>query len=172
MSLSTTSKWFLNTSRDGDSTTSLRSLFQCLTTLSVKEFFLTSNLKLPWCNLIIIFLKLRNSHLLPSGETGLVAHPQSSPGRQNIKLPVKSLMYNKVIPAITSLCNAEIPFTGVIQVQVDSAGWKYWGFLRNFAKDNLPAHRSTPIHFVSQLPAILFVIKLQQQMWWAGLGGI
>jgi len=29
MSLSTTSKWFLNTSGDGDSTTSLRSLFQC-----------------------------------------------------------------------------------------------------------------------------------------------
>jgi len=30
---------FLNTSRDGDSTTSLGSLFQCLTTLSVKNFF-------------------------------------------------------------------------------------------------------------------------------------
>jgi len=29
MSLSTTSKQFLNTSRDGDSTTSLGSLFQC-----------------------------------------------------------------------------------------------------------------------------------------------
>jgi len=29
MSLSTTSKWFLNTCRDGDSTTSLGSLFQC-----------------------------------------------------------------------------------------------------------------------------------------------
>ena len=51
MSLSTTSKQFLNTSRDGDSTTSLRSLFQCLTTLSVKKFFLISNLNLPWCNL-------------------------------------------------------------------------------------------------------------------------
>jgi len=34
MSLSTTSKWFLNTSRDGDSTTSLGGLFQCLTALS------------------------------------------------------------------------------------------------------------------------------------------
>ncbi|KAM9656645.1 uncharacterized protein ACIBXB_008917 isoform 1-T1 [Morphnus guianensis] len=31
---------FLNTSRDGESTTSLGSLFQCLTTLSVKKFFL------------------------------------------------------------------------------------------------------------------------------------
>jgi len=36
MSLSTTSKRFLNTSRDGDSTTPLGSLFQYLTTLSVK----------------------------------------------------------------------------------------------------------------------------------------
>jgi len=35
--------------QDGDSTTSLGSLFQCLT-LSVK-FFLISNLNLPWCNL-------------------------------------------------------------------------------------------------------------------------
>ena len=51
MSLSTTSKHLLNTSRDGDSTTSLGSLFQCLTTLSVKKCFLTSNLNLPWRNL-------------------------------------------------------------------------------------------------------------------------
>jgi len=39
MSLCTTSKQFLNTFRDGDSTTFLGSLFQCLTTLSVKKFF-------------------------------------------------------------------------------------------------------------------------------------
>jgi len=38
---------FLNTSRDGDSTTSLGSLFECLTTLSVKKVFLISNLNLP-----------------------------------------------------------------------------------------------------------------------------
>ena len=37
----------LNTSRDGDSTTSLGSLFQCLTTLSVKKFFLTIQSKRP-----------------------------------------------------------------------------------------------------------------------------
>ncbi|KAK4821803.1 hypothetical protein QYF61_003832 [Mycteria americana] len=36
---------------DGDSTTSLGSLFQCLTTLLVKKFFLISNLNLPWRNL-------------------------------------------------------------------------------------------------------------------------
>ena len=41
------SRHFLNTSRDGDSTTSLGSLFQCLTTLPVKKFFLISNLNLP-----------------------------------------------------------------------------------------------------------------------------
>lgn len=40
-----------NTSRDGDSTNSLNSLFQCLTTLFMKKFFLTSNLNLPWHNL-------------------------------------------------------------------------------------------------------------------------
>ncbi|XP_068267934.1 protein EOLA1-like [Nyctibius grandis] len=36
---------------DGDSTTSLGSLFQCLTTLSRKKFFLISNLNLPLHNL-------------------------------------------------------------------------------------------------------------------------
>ena len=51
MSLSTTSKQFLNTSRDGDSTTSVWSLFQCLTTLFVKKCFLISNLNLSWHNL-------------------------------------------------------------------------------------------------------------------------
>ena len=50
MPLRTTSKCFLNTSRVGDSTTSLGSLFKCLTTLSEK-FLLISNLNLPWCNL-------------------------------------------------------------------------------------------------------------------------
>jgi len=51
MSLSTTSKRFLNTSRDSDSTTTLGSPFQCFTTLSVKKCFLISNLNLPWHNL-------------------------------------------------------------------------------------------------------------------------
>ncbi|KAK4823924.1 hypothetical protein QYF61_008310 [Mycteria americana] len=51
MSLSTSSKRLLNTSRDGDSTTSLGSLFQCLITLSVKKNFLISSLNLPWRNL-------------------------------------------------------------------------------------------------------------------------
>ena len=37
----------LNVSGHGASTTSLGNLFQCLTTLSIKHFFLTSSLKLP-----------------------------------------------------------------------------------------------------------------------------
>ncbi|KAK4830710.1 hypothetical protein QYF61_012970 [Mycteria americana] len=49
--LGTTSTYLLNTSRDGDSTTSLGSLFQCLITLSVKKFSLISSLNLPWRNL-------------------------------------------------------------------------------------------------------------------------
>ena len=51
MSPSTTSKHSLNTSRDGDSTTSLGSPFQCLTTLLEKKLSLKSNLNLPWHNL-------------------------------------------------------------------------------------------------------------------------
>ncbi len=39
-------KHFLSTSRNGDSTTSLGSPFQHLTTLSEKKFFLISDLKL------------------------------------------------------------------------------------------------------------------------------
>ena len=44
MSLSATSTWFLNTPRDSDFTTLLGILFQCLTTLSEKKFFLISSL--------------------------------------------------------------------------------------------------------------------------------
>ena len=51
MSLSTMSTHLLNTSRDGDSATFLGSLFQCLTTLPVKKFFLISNLNLTWVQL-------------------------------------------------------------------------------------------------------------------------
>lgn len=51
MSLSTRSKISLNIPRDGDATTSLSNLFQCLTTLSENKFLLISNLNLPWCSL-------------------------------------------------------------------------------------------------------------------------
>ena len=51
MSLNTTSKCSLNTSRFGDSTTSLGRPFQCLTALLEKCYFLTSSLNHPWHNL-------------------------------------------------------------------------------------------------------------------------
>ncbi|XP_064022172.1 fibrinogen-like protein 1-like protein isoform X1 [Pogoniulus pusillus] len=51
MSPSTAPLPLLNTSRNGDSTTSLGSLFQCLKALLVKKFLLTSSLNFPWCNL-------------------------------------------------------------------------------------------------------------------------
>lgn len=51
MSFSATSTHLSNISRDGDSITSLDSLLQCLTTLSMKKFFLISSLNLPWSNL-------------------------------------------------------------------------------------------------------------------------
>ncbi|XP_040434752.1 AN1-type zinc finger protein 5-like isoform X1 [Falco naumanni] len=44
--------------RDGDSTASLGSLFQCLTRLLVKKFFLISSLNLPWQNLRLLPLVL------------------------------------------------------------------------------------------------------------------
>jgi len=46
MFFSATSPHFLNTSRDGDSTTSLGSLFQCLSSLSEKKFFSISSLSI------------------------------------------------------------------------------------------------------------------------------
>jgi len=48
MALSATSSLSWSISRDGDSPTSLGSLCQCITTPSVKKFFLISNLNLPW----------------------------------------------------------------------------------------------------------------------------
>jgi len=53
---------FFNTSRDGDSTNSLGSPFCCLTTLSVKKFFLISSLNLPCCNLRPLERVVRSSY--------------------------------------------------------------------------------------------------------------
>lgn len=58
MFYSTTFKCFLKTYRDRDSTTSLGSPFQCLSTLSEKKFFLLSNPNLPWCNFRLVALVL------------------------------------------------------------------------------------------------------------------
>lgn len=43
---------YFDTSRVGDSTNSLGSLFQCMITLSVKNLFLTPNLKFPWYKIV------------------------------------------------------------------------------------------------------------------------
>jgi len=51
MFLSTTSTRLVNTSKDGDATTSLGSLFQCMINLLMKTFFIISSLNLPWHNL-------------------------------------------------------------------------------------------------------------------------
>ena len=56
-SLSTNYKHFLKSSRVSDSTTSLGSPFQCVST--PLKLFLTSNLNLPWCNLRPFPLVLR-----------------------------------------------------------------------------------------------------------------
>ena len=65
---------FLNTSRDGDFTTSPGSPFQCLATLSVKKFFLISNLNLPWRNLrLISSSKFKPQALLLSASPNLLS---------------------------------------------------------------------------------------------------
>ena len=53
MSVSATSPHFLNTFRNGDSTTYLGSLCQYFTTLSENKFFLISNLNFLWYNKVI-----------------------------------------------------------------------------------------------------------------------
>jgi len=54
----------LNVSRDGDSTTSLGNIFQCFTTLIVKNFFLISSLNLASLSLKPLLLILSQQALL------------------------------------------------------------------------------------------------------------
>ena len=87
MSRSATSTRFLNPSRDGDSTTALGSLVQCLATLAVKTFFLISNLNLPWCNLrplplfllLVTWEKRPTPHLTTTSFQGAVESDKVSP---------------------------------------------------------------------------------------------
>ena len=69
MSLNTTSKCSLNTTRLSDSTSSLGSPFQCLTTLSEKQYFLTSSLNLPWRSLkpFPLVLMITSQVIIPVG---------------------------------------------------------------------------------------------------------
>jgi len=75
MALSTTFTCFLNTSRDSDSTTSIGSPFQRLTTLPEKKNFLMSKLNLPWHNLRLFPLVL----LLVTWERRLTSILYASP---------------------------------------------------------------------------------------------
>jgi len=63
----------LNTSRVGDSTTSLGSPFLYLTTLSENNYFLMSNLNLPWRNLrpfpLVLLLVTRGKRPAPISTT-------------------------------------------------------------------------------------------------------
>ena len=61
-----TSNLALNAYRDGAFTISLGNLFQCFTTLCVKNIFLISNLKLPWLSLKPFLLVLSLSTLVNS----------------------------------------------------------------------------------------------------------
>ena len=62
--------FFLKTSREGDSTTSLGSLFQYLTSLSVKNFLLIPKLNLPCHNLrtfsLVLSIGAWEKKLIPS----------------------------------------------------------------------------------------------------------
>ena len=67
-SLSATSPQFLDTSRDGDSTTSLGSTPQSITTLSDEKLSLISDLNLPWHNLMPEKCFFHVSYSLPWGD--------------------------------------------------------------------------------------------------------
>ena len=76
MSLNTTSKRSLNTTRLGDSTTSLGSPFQCLTTLSspahyIQHWFSTIAPMIPLVFPLPSFILHTSSHLIPSSNTEL-----------------------------------------------------------------------------------------------------
>jgi len=86
MFLNAISTHLLNTARNGDSTVSLGSLFQCLTTFLLKKVFLISNLKLPCCNLkpfpLILSLvtwEETNTHLVTPSFQVLVESDKVSP---------------------------------------------------------------------------------------------
>ncbi|KAK4810670.1 hypothetical protein QYF61_007470 [Mycteria americana] len=68
----------LNVSRDGASTTSLGNLFQCLTTLIVKNFFLKSSLNLPSLSLKPLLLVLSQQALLKILEGCYKVSPEPS----------------------------------------------------------------------------------------------
>ena len=65
----------LNASREGASTTSLGNLFQCLTTLTVQNFFLISSLNLPSSSLKLVPLVLLLHALIKSPSSAFLWAP-------------------------------------------------------------------------------------------------
>jgi len=87
MSISTTCTPSLNASRGNVSTTSPGIPFQCLTTLSENNFFLTFNLNLPWHNsrlfplvlLLVMWDKRPTLHLFTTSCQVFAANGKGSP---------------------------------------------------------------------------------------------
>jgi len=99
MSFTTTSKCFLNISRDGATTTSLGSPFQCLITLLEKKFLLISNLNLSWLNLrpFPLLLSLVMQEKRP---TSTLPQPPFRQLQRAIRLPLSIL-----IPRMNKPCS-------------------------------------------------------------------
>ena len=102
MALTGTSPCFLNTCWDGDSSTPLGSLFQCLTTVSEKKFKCTQNLTVHRAVVSCAntsFLKHSKLHLAPlhtkhpksqaGGRDGCYSHPHLLPATSASTAPSK-----------------------------------------------------------------------------------
>jgi len=83
------SKYLLNTDRLGASITPLGSLFQCLTTLSVKKRFLMFSLNFPWHSFVsflcVLSLDPRKKRSAPPYPLPLLRTPQRA-----MRLPLES----------------------------------------------------------------------------------
>lgn len=88
----------------GDSTTFLANLFQCLSTPSVKKFFLKSNLNLPSCNLkpFSLILLPRRRDRRPPG------HSLLSGGCRILRCPLSLLFLRLNIPSSLSCSSPDL----------------------------------------------------------------
>ncbi|KAK4828356.1 hypothetical protein QYF61_026017 [Mycteria americana] len=99
-------------SRDGDSTTSLGSLFQCLITLSVKKNFLISSLNLPWRNLrpfpLVLWLVVVESNKVSPQPPFLQAKQSQLPQPLLRRLLLQTL-HQLCCPSLHTLQHLNIP---------------------------------------------------------------
>ncbi|KAK4817221.1 hypothetical protein QYF61_003745 [Mycteria americana] len=99
--------------RDGDSATSLGSLFQCLTTLSVKKNFLISNPNLPWHNLrpfplVLSFVAVESDKVSPQPPFLQAKQPQF-PQPLLIRLVLQTL-HQLRCPSLDTLQHLNVSF--------------------------------------------------------------